>query len=569
MNKPALFSQTTLVAAILLSILTIFGCATQPAGQANHNAPRLSQAPFSKGVNLTDYFQKNSPGQIQFSPERMRKDLNDIKGLGCDVVRLPIRLHSMTNGKPDYILDPLFLEFLDQTIDIAEDAGIHIIIDNHTFDPVVETKTSIEKPLLKVWPQIARRYKNRSDLIHYEVLNEPHGISDAAWGRIQGKVIAAIRTEDTSHSIIVGPASWNSYRNLSLMPDYKDPNLIYTFHYCDPFIFTHQGASWTDPPLTSVAAVPFPFDEERMPKIPKELASTWIPNAFKEYRQEGTEAKVVKLLKIAADFQKDRGVALYCGEFGVYDVNSPDKDRTEWNRIVSKTLTEYGIAWTLWDYRDGFGIHRKGGGDVFEYDLNRPLVQSLGLTPPPTKKKPDTAETEGFTLYDDYLSIAVRERSYFPENELTYFAKEAGADGKYCIKWTEAGRYRAIRWDFSPPKNLAVLSQSGYMLQFRIKGNRPEISFDIRVLNSGAADGQIPWRLGKTIDGTIVPMDGNWQTVRIPLSELDDKGAWKDKWFPPEGSFNLGEIYRMEIVPESQELGDGIIWLDDIEIAAP
>lgn len=71
------------------------------------------EAPFHRGVNLTNWFQANNARQIHFT-KYTRQDFEQIKSLGCDVVRLPINLHFMTDGAPDYVLDPLFLSFLDQ-----------------------------------------------------------------------------------------------------------------------------------------------------------------------------------------------------------------------------------------------------------------------------------------------------------------------------------------------------------------------------------------------------------------------------------------------------------------------
>ncbi len=206
--------------------------------------PLSAQVPFTKGVNLTGWFQASSPKQIQFT-KYSKKDFERIKSLGCDVIRLPINLHAMTNGSPDYILDPLFLEMLDQAVTWAEELQINLILDNHTFDPAANTDPAIGTVLIKVWTQMAEHYKGRSGYIFYEVLNEPHGISDALWGSIQQTVIDAIRLVDNAHYIVVGGAGWNSYNNLGNIPVYADTKLIYTFHFYDPFVFTHQGASWT------------------------------------------------------------------------------------------------------------------------------------------------------------------------------------------------------------------------------------------------------------------------------------------------------------------------------------
>ena len=113
-----------------------------------------AQVPFHKGVNLTNWFQAASPRQIQFR-KFTKQDFQNIKSLGCDVIRLPINLHAMTSGAPDYTLDPLFLNFLDQAVDWSEELNIYLILDNHSFDPAVSTSPDIENILIKVWPQLA------------------------------------------------------------------------------------------------------------------------------------------------------------------------------------------------------------------------------------------------------------------------------------------------------------------------------------------------------------------------------------------------------------------------------
>ena len=85
----------------------------------------FSQAPFHKGVNLTNWFQSGGAHNIQFR-KFTKKDFADIKSLGCDVIRLPINLHGMTLGAPDYIIDPLLFTFLDSTVLWAEELNIHL-----------------------------------------------------------------------------------------------------------------------------------------------------------------------------------------------------------------------------------------------------------------------------------------------------------------------------------------------------------------------------------------------------------------------------------------------------------
>jgi len=127
-----------------------------------------AQNPFNKGVNLTGWFGAANAKSIPFS-NYSKKDLQNIKSLGCDVIRLPIELHHMTNGAPNYTIDPVFYNYLDQVIDWTEELKLNLIIDNHTLEDA-KAKT-VETPLVKIWPQLARRYKDRTASLFYEILN--------------------------------------------------------------------------------------------------------------------------------------------------------------------------------------------------------------------------------------------------------------------------------------------------------------------------------------------------------------------------------------------------------------
>jgi endoglucanase len=529
-----------------------------------------AEAPFSRGVNLTNWFQKGSAQEVQFT-KFTRQDFANIKSLGCDVIRLPVNLHYMTGGEPDYTVDPLFYYFFDQVVDIAEELEIHLILDNHTFDPSVDTDPDIGDILVPVWTQIADHYKNCSTYLYYEVLNEPHGISDAAWNEIQYNVIDAIRSVDTVHTIVVGPAGWNGYSNLQYMPEYTDDNLVYTFHFYDPFLFTHQGASWTDPSMVPLAGVPFPYDADSMPDCPAELIGTWIESSLNNYHNDGTVARVQQLIDIADAFMTERDVPLLCGEFGVYIPNSDNDERVYWYNIVRSYLEDKGIAWTIWDYTGGFGLFEEGGGDLFDYDLNIPLVEALGLTAPQQYEFVLEPDTTGFALYLDYIGPRIVESSWSGDGILSYYSEDNPAVGEFCIYWTGVGQYNHIGFNFVPIKDLSLLVENGYVLDFRVRGDSPASSFDIRFLDTKTDDpDDHPWRMRVIIDDTFVPKDGEWHHLQIPLDDFTEQGSWdNEEWFEPQGDFDWGNVEQFQIVSEHHAL-DGIkFWFDQIRVIDP
>jgi endoglucanase len=523
-----------------------------------------AQNPFTRGVNLTNWFQTDNARQIQFT-KYTKQDFIRIKNLGCDVIRLPINLHYMTNGAPNYTIDPLFFDFLDQVVDWTEELQIHLLLDNHTFDPNANTDPSVEGILLKVWPQMAEHYKNSSNYLYYEVLNEPHGITTTIWCQIQQKVINAIRAIDTKHTIVVGPSGFNSYNELKNMPAYTDNNLIYTFHFYDPFMFTHQGATWTSY-MQDLANIPFPYNAATMPATPASAKGTWVESSLTGYKTDGTVAKVKQLIDIAVSFKTSRNVKLFCGEFGVYIPNSPHTDRVYWYDVVRKYLEEKAITWTIWDYQGGFGLFEKGSSELFDYDLDTEILKSLNFTIPEQKEFTIVADTKPFDIYTDYIGQSIFESGNAGKGTIDYYSS-AFQNGKYSIYWTGSDQYAGPGFDFKPDKDLSKLLANNYELDFWVKGDSPNTKFEIRFVDSkSSVAGDHPWRISYTIDPTKVTWNGTWQHIKIPLKSFKETGSWDNAWYSPVGKFDWKEVNRLEIISEFNALGTQKIWFDEMKI---
>ncbi len=525
-----------------------------------------AQTPFTKGVNITGWLQVGSAKQIQFSKYN-RQDFMDIKSLGCDVIRLPIDMTAMTNGSPDYSIDPLFYFILDSAVNWAEDLGLHLILDNHTMDPG-KTLASIEPMLTKIWVQMAEHYKARSNLIYYELRNEPHDILTAVWAQIEINLINAIREIDTVHTIVVGASGWNTYSELKNLPVFADTNLIYTFHFYDPFLFTHQGATWPTPSLGSLAGVPFPYDAASMPSCPADLKGTWIEGSLAtSYKADGTVAKVKQLIDQAVSFKNSRNVKIFCGEFGVYDLNSDTADRVFWYETVRSYLEEKGISWTIWDYHGGFGIFEKGGNGLFESDLNIPMVNALGLVAPeqiPFEIRPDTT---GFKIYTDFIQGKLNEFTYVSAGSVDFYNSEYDHTGIYSIKVTGLNQYNNFGVDMVPDKDLSYLKNNKYFLEFYILGTgSATTNFDVRFLDTKTGPDDHPWRMRRTITTNMAPLDGQWHYVKLPLSGFTEHGSWDGSWFNPIGAFDWTAVDRLEIVAEGVALTGVTFWIDDISV---
>jgi len=555
---------------LIISVILLASCysvkKTEEYPPAN---PALKTTPFSRGVNFSGWFESFSANSIPFT-RYTEQDFIDVKYLGVDVIRLPIRMHSMTGGAPDYKLDPLLLEFLDIAVNWAEKYEIYLIIDNHSFDPVQPTSSDIHRILLPVWKQIAQRYKNRSDYIVYEILNEPHGISDAIWGEIQERAIAEIRSVDQKHAIIAGGTEYNSINKLSGIPKYKYDNIIYTFHFYDPYLFTHQGATWGGAPLlTNLANVPFPGEYKRLPKIPVDLKGTWVDNSIQNtYLYDASYAALSKTLDKAVAFSLERDAPVFCGEYGVFMRNSQNEDRVRWYEFVTYALDARKISRTSWDYYGGFGIFKTEIGS-FKHDLNVDVVKAMGFKAPEQIKRALHPLEEGFVIFDDYPGKFVRYTGYWGDSTDFSLYDTNAAQGKYSMRWGNVLQYNTCHFDLdSSVWDFTALVKNGFHLEFKARADK-YVKFDIRFLNEESSK-SLPWRMRFTVDDTVLPPDGKWHTIRIPLANMKVHGAWvnaEQKWYAPEAdSFSWKNVARLEITSEYQDLKDVLIRFDDIKI---
>jgi endoglucanase len=529
------------------------------------NSSALSSAPFRRGLNLLDWLYEPRPGQININ-RYTSEDFQLFKAMGCEAVRVLTDPLKMAGPAPGYKLDTLFLVFLDIAVDRAEAAGLYIVLDNHSWDPVINTDPAIEPVLLAAWSQMALHFKNRSDKVLYEVLNEPHGISDSVWNAIQGKVIQAIRAEDITHTIVVGPANWNSYLNLDAMPVYSDDNLLYTIHFYSPHLFTHQGTTWGDPVPSDLTGVPFPYNSSSMPSLPASLAGTWWETMYDVYPQQGNEAWVKSQLDIAVQFRSERNVPLWCGEFGANPTASPSVDRAAWTDSVRSYLEEKGIGWT---FLTGW-LFEQGKEGSFETDLDTLVVAALGLTAPVQKEPAAEPESSGFTFYDDFITHGLIEDGWFASGEYDLYSKESPNDGESCLKISGFEQYGTISFRFIPFRDLSFLVNQGATLDFWVRCSTPGTQIEIRFDDTKTSDpGDHPWRKSKTINSSVVEWDGEWHQLQIPLKDFIEAGSWdNNQWYNSQGLFDWKATERLTI-DAVQSLAGTELFFDDIRISVP
>lgn len=304
-----------------------------------------------------------------------------------------------------------------------------------------------------------------------------------------------------------------------------------------------------------------------MPACPASLKGTWVESSLSSaYRNDGTVARLKSTIDGAIRYATTNGVKIFCGELGVYNLNSPVLDRVGWYKSVIGYLTEKSIPWTMWDYQGGFGLFNKGSNEIFEYDINRPMAEAIGFTPPPFKTYVFKADTVPFDIYTDFPGEGVL--SNIPGTGIADLFSPNAYEGNYCIYLTDLPQYNALDFDFKYNKDLSKLVAANYTIDFWLKADSPGSNVVLRFIDTKTTDPKDhPWRRDFTLNSTVATFDGNWHHVQIPFKNFIDIGSWDNNaWFPSANSFDWKAVDRFQIVSENMAITGKKFWFDNIRI---
>ena len=283
---------------------------------------------------------------------------------GFDTVRVPVRWSAHAEDTAPFTIDPTFFQRIDWVIDQAMKQELNVVINMHHYNELFDTPSAHQARFIGIWKAIASRYKDEPAQLYFELLNEPHGnLTKERWESLMTDTVLAIRRIDNSHTIIVGGAEWGGYKGLmNLALPEGEHNLICTFHFYDPMLFTHQGAEWVSKEYGTLGVTwPGPPEIEITP-IPDAAKVNWVYTWFSQYNAFPYETNPAgpKPVKSTFDWVERLRERLDCpmwlGEFGVYG-KADMQSRINWTAFVREQAESLGIPWAYWEFGAGFGVY--------------------------------------------------------------------------------------------------------------------------------------------------------------------------------------------------------------------
>jgi len=288
---------------------------------------------------------------------------------GADHVRLPVDYPLFESDEHPGDYREAGLAYVDNAITWSKKHGLNLVLDLHRSPGFffgdgaknnLFTSEESQARFIAIWEMFARRYAGEGDHLRFELLNELVWDNSDPWNELWQKTAAAIHRITPDRRIIVGGNRHNSVWELKNLHVSDNPNILYTFHMYEPFLFSHQRAGWipNHARYTKPVTYPYALDDHREyyhDRVPAGMQAGGMVD--KEYLRY--------IFAPAAEFIGKNQRPLYLGEYGAI-AHADDDSAVRWYSDVADLCAEYGIGRAVWSYR---GFARITNADNTLHDI--------------------------------------------------------------------------------------------------------------------------------------------------------------------------------------------------------
>lgn len=245
-----------------------------------------------------------------------------------------------------------------------------------------------------------------SGAVALEPMNEPQSQCRVRfgtdWSSYQQVLVERIRRISARLPLFLTGGCWSNIEGIVLLDSdlVRDPRNFVSVHFYYPFLFTHQGATWSMPYLAGTIGVPYPASAGNLddtlamtrarfrtlalpPGADRTVAQAHAEAEIAEYFREAQgPAQVEEWMNKVADWQRRLQVdsdRIVFTEFGamketIGGAEIGRSSRARWLRDTAASIASHGWGWTAYVLRDDpFGLYVQESDRYPDPDLMRAL----------------------------------------------------------------------------------------------------------------------------------------------------------------------------------------------------
>jgi endoglucanase len=392
-----IMSRRLLSLGLALAVTLTLSSLPALAPSAAQSAPHSTVPALKRGINIGDYlaYPSGEPWPIFRGPRAATTDdeLRRLKSAGFDFVRLAVEPSPFLDRSP---AETRQVEVrLSTMVKRITATGMRVMISGwarhestpgwRATDIIASTDSDAYRRYLGFLKRVIVLLKDvPPDQWVLEPMNEPQSVcyrtGGLDWTTVQRDIYRQLRAVAPALTLVITPGCWSKIEALEHldMAGY-DARTLVDVHYYDPWVFTHQSATWNEDWIKHLAGLSFPPSRTNVQAATDASARLFVkrggaggPAAFKETLRR-IDAYVKEDFgpeRISADFAKLRAWAdkhkvspdrIIVGEFGAYrppaDAKvSDDGSRGRWLEAVRTTAERQGFGWALYAYHSDFGL---------------------------------------------------------------------------------------------------------------------------------------------------------------------------------------------------------------------
>lgn len=319
---------------------------------------------LKRGINLGGFLSQCKHSEEHYKTFIVEEDLRKIGEMGFDHVRLAVDYEVLETEDGKTIASGF--DLVEKVVLWAKKYGLNIVLDLHKAygydfnnagngeENCLFSDPAVRARFLNLWDKIATRFATY-DHVAFELLNEVVEKENATpWNELIHDAVLTIRNVSKTSTIIYGGIQWNSVKTLKLLDAPMDENILYTFHFYEPLLFTHQKAYWVKT-INQEEDIFYPEEMSYYKTKSEPIGYQGEVVCFAKSLTMGPEF-IEEMVMEAIDAAKAAGVTLYCGEFGVID-RAPVEDTLRWYKDVDTVFRKYNIGCCAWTYKEmDFGL---------------------------------------------------------------------------------------------------------------------------------------------------------------------------------------------------------------------